>query len=180
MADRAYKEMMEGKERWAENRCLADKKNCQTLTEEQHDALAWLANTRHKAKKVGMACGRDTWFADENPECQWLWNLVDGEHNEDECINTVLERAGLPKIVWGFDSFDYNTESICYELGYTEEQIEEEREKTMEMAQMFNDDIEDYLADIDKEHGTHYCPTKIAREGREERLETMREMGVIR
>ena len=58
---------------------------------------------------------------------------------------------------------NYMTDGLCYELDYTEEEIEEERESCLEMAKKFNNDIEKYLASIDKEHGTNYCPSGVTR-----------------
>lgn len=70
-----------------------------------------------------------------------------------------LADADLPPLVWSFDPQDYTFDSVCYELDYTDEEIKEEAERCLEMVEKFNDDIESYLAKIDKKHGTDYCPS---------------------
>lgn len=160
--ERQYKKMMDGKLAYALQRNENDRKSCKTLNNDQHDTLAWLAEIRHDAKKDGIY-GHEGWWVMENPECQELWNLLPNSESSNGEINEKLVSAGLPRIEWSFDPDDFLTDSICYELGYTEEQIEEEKENTMNMAFSFDEDIIKYLDRIDKEHGTHYSPTCMAR-----------------
>ena len=160
-SERAYKEMLEGKERYANKRNRRDKENCETLTPEQHDVLAWLACVRHEVKK-DQYC-KKAWFLDECDVNGDLWKLIPNNiDGSDGKINNNLQKSGLNPIKWSFDPDDYLTESICYELGMDQEEREEEEEKTADMASKFNSDIISYLHGVDMENGTHYCPTGIA------------------
>lgn len=150
------KNAYECKREWAAKR-MAENAEVETLTTEQHGVLEWLCTVRHN-----VHCNQGDFFNDEAPNNSEYWNYID---SADGCgiIRDRLKAAGLPVLRWSFSVDDYMTDGICYELGYTEEEREEEREKCFEMAEKFNSDIENYLTQIDKKHGTSYCPSGATR-----------------
>lgn len=149
------KEAYEGKREWVARR-MAENREIDTLTEEQHEVIEWLCSVRHD-----VHCNQEDFFIGESSNCDKYWGYI-----EDGCggeINKKLSDVGLDKVDWSFNPEMYDTDSICYELGYSEEEIEEARESCMEMASKFNNDIEKYLTNIDKQHGTSYCPSGATR-----------------
>lgn len=146
------KEAYERKREYAVRRM---KKNAEvkTLTEDQHDALSWLCSIRHE-----VHCNQSAFFYAESADSETFWNYIDDGSGTGEIAERLAD-ADLPPLVWSFDPQDYTFDSVCYELDYTDEEIKEEAERCLEMAEKFNDDIESYLAKIDKKHGTDYCPS---------------------
>lgn len=156
----AYKDMLETKLNYVNRKNERDKQTCCTLSSKQHDTLAWLASVRHNCK-----IRQDDWWCDENENCASFWVLLpdnSGMNDPNGEINKRLKECGLKPIKWHFDTDDYLTESIAYELGLSAEKRESERKKTLELPLKVNEDIINYLRKIDKKHGTHYCPTEIA------------------
>ena len=149
------KEGYERKREWAAKR-MAENSQIDTLTEEQHEALEWLCSVRHD-----VHCNQDDFFCDESANSSEYWNYIDDGNGGT--IREKLMEAGLPEMKWSFNPDMYTSESVCYELDYTEEEREEERERCLEMAEKFNLDIEKYLKTIDEQHGTNYCPSGASR-----------------
>lgn len=144
----ARSEMFEGKKRYAERRNLENSK-IDTLSEEQHDALAWLCKIRHD-----MHVSKDSFFLSESADHEKYWGYVDNG------ISDRLRSVNLPPFDFIFDEADYVTDStyevdgLDYESAYLQ---------TMEYVEGFNRYIESYLRDIDSMHGTQYAPTGYSR-----------------
>lgn len=150
------KGIWEGKAEWARRR-MARNAEIETLTEEQHNALECLCHIRHETHK-----GKETFWNAEDGEHGKYWDYISGGDG-GSTINEMLTDAGLPAITWSFNPDEYLTDAICYELGYSEEETEEEKENLFEMLETFNKDIENYLTKIDKENGTDYAPSGYTR-----------------
>ena len=150
------KEAYEGKKEYAGKRML-ENAEVETLTKEQHETLEWLCSVRHD-----VHCNQEDFFNDESSNNSEYWDYID---NADGCgtIRDKLKEVELPDLTWSFTVDDYMTDAICRELGYTEDERDEEKERCFEMASRFNSDIEKYLAKIDEEHGTNYCPSGATR-----------------
>lgn len=151
-----------------------------TLTEEQHNALAWLCRVRHE-----LHCSWESVFEGDSD------TITPFDNSLGECeINQVLDDAGLKKIDFNFNFDDMPTENDYYNLLTDEEQEEYEQiaeeynashsgmqhtgcsvwkeesgEYDIFVKQMgnLNSKIEEYLRNIDKEHNTNYCPSGITR-----------------
>lgn len=149
------KEAYERKKEWAAKR-MAENALVETLSEEQHEALEWLCSVRHD-----VHCNQEDFFCDESVNSSEYWNYIDD--GDGGTIREKLTQAGLPAVEWSFNPDMYTSDSLCYELDYTEEEREEERERCFEMAEKFNSDIEKYLKTIDEQHGTNYCPSGASR-----------------
>lgn len=141
---------------YARNRMLKNAEN-ENLTEDQHDALAWLCAKRHE-----VHTNQKAFFYDGHAQNREYWNLID-----DGCgygvIREKMMSVNLPDLKWSFNPDDYLTDMLCDEFGYSEEETDAEYEAVIEMAGKFNSDIEQYLRSIDKTYGTDYCPTGYAR-----------------
>lgn len=143
----------------AANRMEKNKDACNTLTEEQHEALARLCSARHDFHSNIDTCvkGEDSTYTDE---------LINA--------NADLVASGLPAIKGVPASFedyiDIDTIALLYQLGGIPEDDEEreewystEYERIYGEYEDLNTVIEDYLREIDKTHGTHYAPTGALR-----------------
>lgn len=154
------KEAYEGKKEYAARRNEADKENVKTLTEDQHDALAWLSAVRHK-----LHGGFDEMWLSESSDHEELWNYI--MDSIDKCkIKDRLESRCLPDIDINLDEEDYisdQTYDIDLSIYASEDEKEEAREKAQEelaaMIEKIDTIITDYLENIDEKHGTHYAPT---------------------
>ena len=151
------KEAYERKAAWAERRARINKEN-ESLTEEQHDTLAWLCEIRHE-----MHCNQDSFYYSEYPKHNQFWNYINDEASEEGEIQHALSEVSLPELNWSFDPDDCDTDSICCELDFTDEEKEEARKHCLEVASQVNDDIERYLRQIDKQYGTDYAPSGATR-----------------
>ena len=150
------KKAYEGKREWAAKR-MAENAKIETLTEKQHDVLQWLCTVRHD-----VHCNQEDFFNDEASNNSVYLDYID-DGNGLGIIQERLIEVNLPNLRWSFSIDDYMTDGMCYELEYTEDETEHERENCLDMAKKFNNDIEEYLANIDKEHGTNYCPSGATR-----------------
>ena len=165
----------ERKQAWADRR-MDENRKAETLTEVQHDALAWLCSYRHE-----LHCNHERLFSAE----------FSGEYDPEK-INDRLREAGLPE----FEDLP-NPEDIPSDMDYFELMSDEEREEWERKADEFNKDnpdstmqyngfsywiemsyehanfinlmneandaIECYLAEIDNEHGTNFSVYGIAK-----------------
>ena len=150
------KDMYERKQAYAENRMRSNAEN-ENLTESQHNTLAWLCSIRHN-----VHVNQEAFFYDESSSNTEYWNLID-DGNGNGTISEKLAEVNLPDLEWSFSVDDYLSDTICKEYGYTDEETEEELKNVLEMAAIFNKDIEKYLRNIDKQYGTNYCPSGITR-----------------
>lgn len=152
------------------------KKNAQneqitTLTEEQHEVIQWLCSVRHEIHSSWRGM-----FNVESADRDLLKHL-DSIYDEYS-INLRLASVGLssinfginPEWIAGSDDYDYTEDEdkeeyenkaekdprgmTAYELWY-----EDAYEIFCSDMSKVNDAIENYLVEIDKKHGTNYCPS---------------------
>lgn len=167
-------DMYWGKMMYASNK-MKKNSEVETLTEEQHEVLAELCSIRHEfhcldTMKVFIA-EIDTEIDD--------WFDSDREGN----IYEKLEEVGLPKLP-ELDVVDlpcdYDWETLTSEeqdewkeraekegKGNTGYDLWEQEsgvlDKLSKILEDYNTVIEEYLRNIDNEHGTEYCPTGATR-----------------
>ena len=77
---------------------------------------------------------------------------IDEESNSG--IKGRIKEVDLPDFNW---SFQVDIDDLSYELSYSE------KIKSIKLVEKINIDIEKYLAIIDEEYGTDYCPSGYAR-----------------
>lgn len=170
------KAMYEAKERYAKKK-MQENAKIDTLTDEQHDALAQLCAFRHKfhSNKASLFLSESSFAAefsfemqsDENSKLREVglptieWSFYDNSHIPDDSfrewfnfanyseLSETIQEQGLE-----LDLDDDETYELVYDELYTEAMGEYEE---------LNQDIEKYLRRIDEEHGTQYCPTGFAR-----------------
>lgn len=173
-------------DKWEAKRNYVDRlmrKNAEVegLTEEQHEALEWLARWRHE-----VHCEHDTiWEVNEDSE---MADILYGDAIEDELSKAGLPPIKLPDITDSPTSQDYYEVLTDNERDEWERRAEDETRKAeakglrrnyggyeiwleesgdyeyaMDMLEHWNDVIEEYLRNIDKKYGTQYAPTGIAR-----------------
>lgn len=144
----------EAKQRYAENKHRQNAE-IESLTEEQHETLAWLCSVRHNLHTTDIRA----WF-----KTDFDWDILDR-------INETLTEANLPAIEFA-DYSDVTTEDDWYyildeddraEYEDINEWIDEVIHEVSNAKEAINNQIESYLRQIDKEHGTEYCPTGHAR-----------------
>lgn len=150
------KDVYDAKAEWAAQKMLKNAE-CESLTKEQHDVLAWMCSVRHETH-----CNQDAFWNCEDASHKRFWDYITNFCDIGEIEKRLME-VGLPVIEWSFDYENYMTDGQCYEFEYSDDEMEEEHERCLEMAEKFNNDIESYLSQIDKEHGTSYCPSGLTR-----------------
>ena len=127
---------------------MAKNAEVETLTQEQHAALADLANLRHI-----LHSSHETLFNDEADNAQ-TWQAYDE-------INNTLTACGLDII--DLPASEDLTTNINYDIDNEGLNLEEWTNKYypvfVEEMDTINKSIESYLEAIDKEHGTKYAPT---------------------
>lgn len=173
-------------DKWEAKQRYVERKNKQneqvkSLTPEQHEAIQELCAKRHE-----FHCSTDSMWSRNDADLL----AVFGDYN-DENINAVLKEAGLPELKLVIscdmpDEDDYfmvlsdeekeeweeraekfneeNPKAFFSHTGYSLWKEESgEYDYFCEICEKQNDIIEQYLAEIDKKHGTEYCPSGIAR-----------------
>lgn len=153
------KEIYEGKREWAARR-MEKNKMVDTLTEEQHEALAWLAEVRHK-----IHTNQKSMFLSQSSDYNELWSHID-DIDEDKSIYWKLTNVGLKNdLSWDVSNIpnDYDYNLPQEEGGYGIESYDEAFEILIEFLEKVNSDIEVYLTKIDEEHGTNYAPSGYTR-----------------
>lgn len=157
MAYNDKKDIYSGKREWAARR-MAENSKIKTLTEKQHEVLDWLCNIRHE-----VHTNQDDFFAATSHNYRLFWDYIENASGESE-INRELSNVNLPQISFCIDIMDYRND-----MDYDDEVWDEEMsyndayEEVIKMAEKFNNKIESYLLEIDKKHGTNYCPSGIQR-----------------
>lgn len=143
------------KNEWAAKHQAEQKENCNTLTEEQHDVIAWLCGVRHF-----IHTHMDAYYNSEHSDHDKVYNYI----YDDSCgINAELARVGLSTIQWAVDGLDTISDFDYYE-GLTDyEDSEAASEAAYDQISTLHDQIESYLYNIDKEHCTQYAPTGATR-----------------
>lgn len=133
-----------------------------TLTQDQHDVLAFLCSIRHKIHSCDTSV---------------IYNSEASEHNEytsyldtscENKLSEMLEEVGLPPIKWycDFDNVTTDLDEAWEEFESDEDRDEFRADAELEIAQIIQDwntVIEHYLKEIDIIHGTSYCPTGALR-----------------
>ena len=150
----AYK-TKEQYQRHAENahRRNQENKEITTLSEEQHDALAALCAFRHE-----LHTNQKSLFNTESS------NHSDYIRSLDGGIMDSLDEVGLPNSLT-FDIFSFESDSEYDEDidGNYDEWYEKSIAGVFSFVEKVNSEIESYLREIDKIHGTSYCPTGALR-----------------
>lgn len=161
------KEGYERKAEWAARR-NAKNAEIETLTPEQHEALAEVCRMRHE-----IHIGHKAMFVTESANYDKLWSYLPNWEGSGK-INEVLSETGLAKIELPDLTMSAPNDNIWCEAMEDDDRAEydddidrwiaEYAEPTLEdMLDKVNNQIEDYLRNIDKEHGTSYCPTGATR-----------------
>lgn len=125
------------------------------LTEEQTDALEELCKIRHEIHSNQ----RDMWNAESGMYSE-LWGYLYDDNSHS--INSMLRRVGLPEIVFTQDYMQECPNSLDYDEVF-ELEYDEAYFLCMDILEAINTDIENYLAGIDEQYATSYCPTGISR-----------------
>ena len=148
----------------AADRRMAENALVDTLTDEQHDTLAWLCSIRHK---VHSSDAGKCLFYCEGADYDEFWSYIETE-NQVNPIKTALEDVNLPAWEWSCDGIAYDNDQIIHTPDFfAEDEREEATEKALEelytLVERWNSSIENYLSRIDEIHGTQYCPTGALR-----------------
>lgn len=160
------KDAYERKEAWAARR-MAENAEIETLTEEQHDYLSSLCSFRHN-----LHTNKDSIINENSGEYEYYASEIN-EYYEDE--DSTFRAEGFRLFgEYPFMRKDY----LCLEEIYEEageecdrdededgyrRLVEEKEMESMDTIEKINNDIERFLAKIDKQHGTDYCPTGATR-----------------
>lgn len=156
----------EAKERYASNLMKANKE-IESLTEEQHDALAEVCRIRHYLHSYNVEKLYTGEYMDE------FFGYI--ENDNQQTINDILEAAGL-EVIDELNNIDIESIETEADWDYVLDDEDKEaydndsdnyRDHCIEIyadiKNQINNAIETYLLGIDKEHGTQYCPTGFAR-----------------
>lgn len=149
------KDGYERKREWAAKRQAEQKENCTTLTEEQHDVIAWLCGVRHF-----IHTNMDRYYFSESSEHD---TIIDYFYSDNNGINAKLSKVGLPPIKWEIDIMDTISDFDFYE-GLTEyKESDDAYEAAYKQISKLHEQIEDYLREIDRQHKTQYAPSGATR-----------------
>lgn len=139
---------------------MAENAENKALSEEQHEALAFMCQIRHEIHCLDV----ESLFNSESSDFD-KWKYVD-TCNFDNEICLKIKESKLPKWNWFCDSSTVDSDSTVYEC-YPEEEREKTRETAIEeissIKEKFNSSCEEYLRMIDNKYGTSYCPTGALR-----------------
>ena len=174
------REVYERKQAYANKRNRANAE-IDTLTEEQHEALAELCRIRHE-----LHCNQDDVFNSESCEYAEFRRNFRDDGNVFRLLDdvdlpriTVLDISELPCSDDYYESLDADERTEWEERA---ELVNSQSSSTMKHTgfsiwveesgdyaffrkrlEVLNKQIEDYLMAIDEEHGTTYCPTGNSR-----------------
>lgn len=121
-----------------------EQKEIATLTEEQHEALAQVCSIRHE-----LHTNQKSLFCSESSKYSTLLNYLDGG------IKEILNSAKLK------NSLSWNIVDLPSD--YDCEDSDKGLSEVFSFVEKVNSEIENYLREIDKTHGTNYCPTGALR-----------------
>ena len=124
-----------------------------TLTEEQHEALATICAMRHELHSANINDLYNTESGNFDKLTEYMTNFTGEEQN----FSKIAENAKLPSlnITYGDDlPTDADPEPIEYE---------DARREITSYIEKVNTEVEHYLAKIDIEYGTFYCPIGFLR-----------------
>jgi len=152
------KEQYEYRRESATQRCIDNKENCNSLSDEQHDLMSEICSMRHE-----IHSNQDSLYNTESGSFKKYFDWLNDE--SDECINGKLKNSGLPIMEWSIDIICMPCDNDRYEgvIDNTDEAEEENRDEFYEQCNVINNDIENYLRNIDDKHGTNYCPSGFLR-----------------
>lgn len=156
------KDAYERKREWAARR-MAENAKVESLTDEQHELLEKLCTYRHE-----LHCNWGTMFNPQSGNFNELADVI-SEYavgtGEWDLYSAIKEAFGREP----FTPTDWPTRECCKEW-YAYDDIEnayedpdEAYEVMCEVLSKVNSEIEAFLAEVDKEHGTSYCPSGITR-----------------
>lgn len=144
------KEGYRGKLEWAAKRMEQNKK-IETLTEEQHDLLAELCAFRHDLHhNWDSAWNEESQNFDKYADNISVYNVKDGL---PEKIKVSLGKAPFKRIDYPTAS-TYDLDDLTYEEGF---------DQACDLFIQVNEHIEEFLREIDREHGTDYAPSGATR-----------------
>ena len=144
------KEGYRGKREWAAKRMEQNKK-IETLTEEQHNLLAELCTFRHD-----LHHNWDSAWNEESQNFDKFANNISEYSVEDglsEKIMAALGEAPFKRIDYP-TAGTYDLDDLSYEEGF---------DQACDLFIEVNNEIETFLREIDKEHGTDYAPSEATR-----------------
>lgn len=144
----------------------ANRESCDTLTEEQHDALAEVCRMRHELH----GDSRSLYASESSNHDRWIAWLGCDESDENGKINDVLVSAGLPRISAiavpcdiPCDGYEADEDEVDEDGCITDEALSARLADVGRFAESVNTRIEKYLKEIDTVHGTSYCPSGALR-----------------
>lgn len=161
------KRIWEAKANYVE-KVMAENSEVDTLTEEQHEVLRELCRLRHE-----IHTNHESIFHNNDNGLTDRFNDFSEENNlplkidYDELV-TVLDYDLLSQE----EQSDYEERANDYNIIKPDSALshsgfslwcEEHFKECSDYLENLNDQIESYLADIDKQHGTQYAPTGISR-----------------
>lgn len=159
--------MFEAKERYVEN-LMADNAEVDTLTEEQHEVLRELCRLRHEIhinhesifhNNDNGLTGRFNEFSEENN----LPFIIDYDELVTDIDYDILTQDEQSDYEERANEFNINKPVSALSHSGFSLWCEEHFNECSDYLEELNNQIETYLAKIDKEHGTHYCPSGFAR-----------------
>lgn len=129
---------------------MQSNKSINSLTEEQHDALAFLCSARHNL---------------HSQKDKAIKSIENGLVREILYANAQIKESGLKVMSFvGDDRSDYidiDTLDILDIDG--DDEYDDEYNRISNELEELNDKIEKYLSEIDSEFGTNYAPTGLLR-----------------
>lgn len=145
---------------YAEKVNRINREEVQTLTEEQHEAIADIRRMRHYMHVNAL---NDIWGSECNSSDTYSYT---GGIMRDSIINDTLRNAGLPEIELEdydecetVDTYDY----FCETDEEREDAADDAKTEILRICEKNDEAIICYLQDIDHRHGTNYAPTGLSR-----------------
>lgn len=132
----------------AKNRILAEEHG---LTDNQHEALAWLCSFRHE-----LHCNQEDLFYSESANFSDFSCQICGR------LTRYLQEVGLianRMFDYSDDFFDLPIDFDCH----SDEEYEQGLQQVHEFCERVDADIIEFLQKIDARYHTEYAPTLIAR-----------------
>jgi len=129
-----------------------ENKKIETLTEEQHDALAELCSIRHEVHSATKSM-----YYTESSTYSELWSRLEEiyDHIKELKIGDLKLRP--------FEQFPCDNDRTYGIIDDTDEAEEKNIVEFFDMMNDLNNEIEEFLRKIDKQHGTNYAPSGALR-----------------
>lgn len=136
-------------------RRMAENAEIETLSEEQHEALAEICRMRHE-----LHCNPESIFLTDSSDYTEYSRYVSNLDGDERNFSRIAEEAGLPVLnIELFDDYD-NDRAGEWDEDYD---YEVSLRATLDYVERLNTTIENWLRAIDEEHGTDYCPSGALR-----------------